>query len=234
MEVQELRPGVWRWTLPHPEWTPEAAARDGWGKIVSSFFLRTGGSLLLVDPLAPPPDSLEHERFWSALDRDVEDHGAPPHVLLTVFWHARSTQEVATRYAGTSVWVHEAAAREFGERVAFTHTFALADALPGGARAIDAHRRGEVLFWVPEHRALVAGDVLLGTAEGGVRVCPDSWLPPGVDPAAFRTSLRPLLELPVDLVLLAHGDPVFEHGRQALAAAFADEGLARHSPPSAR
>ncbi|MDQ4082037.1 MAG: MBL fold metallo-hydrolase [Actinomycetota bacterium] len=234
MQVQELRPGVWRWTLPHPEWTPEDAADDGWDRVVSSFFLRAGGALLLVDPLAPPPDSPEHERFWRALDRDVEGHGSPPHVLLTVFWHARSTEEVATRYAGTSVWVHERAAREFGERIAFSHTFALDDDLPGGVRAIDAHRRGEVLLWVPEHRALVAGDVLLGTTEGSVRVCPDSWLPPDLGPAAFRAALRPLLELPVDLVLLAHGEPVLVNAREALAAALTDGDLARHSPPSAR
>lgn len=33
----------------------------------------------------------------------------------------------------------------------------------------------ETILWIAEHGALVFGDVVLG-ADGGVRVCPESWL----------------------------------------------------------
>jgi hypothetical protein len=35
----------------------------------------------------------------------------------------------------------------------------------------------------------------------------------------LREALRPLLDLPVELVLVSHGEPVLEHGRAAIAAA---------------
>ena len=76
--------------------------------------------------------------------------------------------------------------------------------------------------WIPAHRALVAGDVLLGTGAGGIRVCPDSWLVPGVTGSMLRDALQPLLDLPVERSwLVAHGEPVLGGGRDALAAALA-------------
>lgn len=220
MQVQELKSGLWHWALPHPDWTPEEAENGGWGEIVASYSLETPGGLVLVDPLAPEPGSPEHERFWGALDRDVERAG-PPAVLLTVFWHARSAGSILERYRDASVWVHEPAAAAVRERVAFTNTFRIGDPLPGGLEALDARRSGEVLLWSPEHRALVAGDVLLGAPDGGVRLCPPSWLPEDVEPEEFRSSLQPLLELPIELVLLTHGEPVLAGGREAVARALA-------------
>jgi glyoxylase-like metal-dependent hydrolase (beta-lactamase superfamily II) len=89
---------------------------------------------------------------------------------------------------------------------------------PGGIVALPTARRSEVVFWLPVHRALVTGDVILGADGGGLRLCPESWLPAGVDHARLRDSLRPLLELPVDRVLVSHGEPVLSDGRAALAA----------------
>src|SRR3712207_7332660 len=48
---------------------------------------------VLVDPLVPADEA---ERFWRALDRDVEQHGAP-NVLITVSWHTRSAREIHER-----------------------------------------------------------------------------------------------------------------------------------------
>ena len=186
---------------------------------MSSHLLAAPDALVLFDPLVPEEGTPEGERFWSELDGDVERTGHPPSVLITDFWHVSSAGEVRRRYTGTTVWSHGPAARLIGERVAFTHTFEVGDPLPGGVQAFAVQRRGEVVFWLPDHRALVAGDVLLGGEGGGVRVCPDSWLPEGVDPGAFRESLRPLLDLPVELVLLAHGEPVLDGARDALARA---------------
>jgi glyoxylase-like metal-dependent hydrolase (beta-lactamase superfamily II) len=77
------------------------------------------------------------------------------------------------------------------------------------------------VFWIDEHRALVPGDVLLGAADGGVRRCPDSWLPEGTTGEDLRRSLRPLLDLPIELVLVSHGRPVLANGRDVLAAGLA-------------
>ena len=207
MEIEQLRPRLWRWTATHPDWTPEEGGPDGWQPEVSSHALVEEDALVLIDPLVPADDE---ERFWEALDSDVEHHG-PPQILLTGYWHARSSQTILDRYPGARVSVPEAAAEMARERVEFTNTFTSEDALPGGVEAKETDYTTEVLLWIPSQRALAAGDVLLGTPGGGVRVCPDSWLAQGVSPAELRDQLRVLLlDLPIELVLLAHGVPVRE------------------------
>ena len=221
MDVRELRPGLWRWTAPHPDWTPEQGGPDGWEREVGCVSCESAGALVLIDPLAPAEGTEDAERFWRALDRDVERMGAAPDVLLTIFWHARSAQAIADRYGGARVWAHAPAADEARKRVGVTDTFDAGDPLPGGVEALDAHRAWEIFFWLPEHRALVAGDALLGAPGGGVRI-PEAWLA-DIAPDDYRRSLQPLLELPVELILVAHGEPVLENGREALARALATE-----------
>jgi hypothetical protein len=216
MEIEQIRPRLWRWTATHPDWSPEEGGPDGWQPEVSCHALVEEDALVLIDPLVPPDDE---ERFWHALDGDVEHHG-PPQILLTGYWHARSARTIFDRYAGARVWVPEVAAEKSRERVEFTDSFTSEDRLPGGVEAKETDYTTEVLLWIPSHRALAAGDVLLGTPGGGVRVCPDSWLAEGVSPAKLRDQLRALLlDLPIELVLLAHGEPLRENARAALESA---------------
>lgn len=212
MEIEQIRPNLWRWTARHPDWTLEEGGPGGWDPEVACFALVGDDALVLIDPLVPAGDE---ERFWAALDDDVRHHG-PPHIVLTVYWHARSAQTISNRYAGARVWAPAAAAAEARERVELTDMFGGSDALPGGIEAKTTVYRAEALLWIPAHRALAAGDVLLGTPGGGVRVCPDSWLAESVTPAQLRDGLRPLLDLPIELLLLAHGEPVREHAHAAL------------------
>jgi hypothetical protein len=80
-------------------------------------------------------------------------------------------------------------------------------------------RAAEVVYLIPQHAALVPGDVLIGDGEGGVRLCPESWLPEKKSRADLAESLRPLLDLPVERILVSHGEPVLSDGRSALARA---------------
>jgi hypothetical protein len=211
MDVRELRPRLWYWTARHPDWTPDQGGDDGWEPDVGcySYVSPDGATLVLLDPLAPG-NGEDEERFWRALDRDVESHG-PPHVLLTIFWHARSAATILDRYDGARVWVHEPALEEVRKRSTVTDTFVPGDALPAGLEAHDAGVNKEVAYRIPEYAALVTGDVLIAPPGGPVRV----W--EGGDDA--RRGLRPVLERPVELVLLTHGEPVLEGGREALATA---------------
>ena len=214
MDVLEIAPGFWRWTALHPDWTPDEGGPEGWEQEVGCVYYEAPDAVVLIDPLVPREDE---ERFFAALDRDVERAGRPVAVLLTVFWHRRSAREIVERYDGASLWAHELAVERIGEQV--TNPFAVGDPLPGGVEAFGTDRRDEVLYWIPEHGALVSGDVLLGADDGGVRLCPDSWLPEEVRGPAFRQSLRYLLDLPVQRVLVSHGRPVLADGYTALAQA---------------
>ena len=206
MEVVRIAPGLWRWTGYHPKWK----------KDVGCVYCETRDGVVLIDPLVPKEDT---ERFWGALDSDVERAGAVVHVLITVFWHTRSAGEIADRYTAR-VWaptMSRAAVERRGGAV--TDPFRPGDPLPGGIQAFPTARTSEVVFWIPEHGALVPGDVLLGDRPGGIRMCPSSWLPEHVGHAELAASLRPLLDLPVEGVLVSHGEPLLEDAAATLAAA---------------
>ena len=200
MEVQELRPGLWRWTASHPEWDHA----EQWGPEVGSVYAELADSLVVVDPLVPDD---EEERFWSALDRDLERLDLPVHVLLTVHWHERSVATVLDRYKAT-LWRPEAK----GE-------------LPAGVQAeiVTGSDWVEALFFLEPHRGLISGDLLIGT-NGGIEL-PVRWFPKGEQEWAEK-QLKPelrerLAELPVELVVVSHGDPVLENGADALRRALA-------------
>jgi glyoxylase-like metal-dependent hydrolase (beta-lactamase superfamily II) len=184
MRVQEIATGLWRWTGLHPAWTPGEGGPDGWEQEVGSYYYEAPEAIVLFDPLVPMED---RDRFFEALDRDVERVGRPVRVLLTVDDHRRSSAELAERFdaeIGSPVAGVEVAAEPVDERV----------------------------YWIPEHAALVFGDVLLGR-DGGLRV-PEPWL--GERFGEGLRLLRPLLELPVERVLVTHGEPVLVDGLAAL------------------
>jgi glyoxylase-like metal-dependent hydrolase (beta-lactamase superfamily II) len=120
-------------------------------------------------------------------------------VLTTIGWHRRSRDAIAERYGAT--------------------TSRARASLPLGVEAIPIRGAGETMFWLPGHRALVPGDRILGGERGDLRLCPDSWLrylPSKITQAQLAELLRPLLDLPIELVLVSHGNPVLRRGRAAL------------------
>jgi glyoxylase-like metal-dependent hydrolase (beta-lactamase superfamily II) len=158
---------------------------------------------VLLDPLEPPPDV----------------RGAD-HVLVTVYWHGRSTEEVGAK----RVWASARSARPLRNRsIDVTDVFRAGDELPGGIQAFQTPRAAEVVYWLPEQRALAVGDVLLGAGakprptDDPLRLCPERWLGKGTHDD-LRASLGPLLDLPVERVLVSHGRPLLSDGREALAA----------------
>ena len=69
--MHELRPGIWHWQAPHPDWTPE----ERWPQAASSHAIDDGARLILIDPLTVPNEILE-----LATDRE-------PLIVLTAPWH---------------------------------------------------------------------------------------------------------------------------------------------------
>jgi hypothetical protein len=193
MEVQQIAPGLWRWTGLHPDWTPEQGGPEGWEQAVGCVYFEAPEAIVLIDPLVPPEDT---DRFLAALDRDVDQARKPVVVLVTVAWHLRSAEEVAERYGGMFAPA-ELPAGVAGHRVPG----------PGG--------EPETIYWLPDRATLVPGDLLLVAPGGDVRLCPASWLPEGTITEVVA-SLHPLLDWPVERVLVSHGEPVLERGREAL------------------
>lgn len=202
MDVERIENGLWRWTGFHEEW------KEG----VGCLYVESADAVCLVDPLVPPED---RDRFLNALDRDVERLALPVHVLLTVYWHTRSARELAPRY-DAEVWAPSRARAAVERRAGRARPFRPGDPLPAGIEARPTARGNEVVLFLPEYRALVVGDVLLGGGDGELGLCPESWLPRSVGHGELRASLRPLLELPVERVLVSHGRPILSDGSAAL------------------
>jgi hypothetical protein len=69
--VEEIRPGLWTWTAPHPEWHEQP--------LVRSCTAEREGVLVLIDPMLPPAALVA---------------GRELRVALTCPWHARSAPEL--------------------------------------------------------------------------------------------------------------------------------------------
>ena len=187
----EIAPGLRRWSARHEEWEED----------VGSLALETDDGLVLIDPIEPP--------------RELRN---PDHVLLTVFWHGRSTRDLRAR----RVWAQSRSAQPLRNRgVQVTDSFRAGDELPAGIRAFDTARVNEVVYWLPAQKALAVGDVLLGAGakpratDDPLRLCPERWLGKATHDD-LRAKLRPLLELPVQRVLVSHGEPVLRNAKRAL------------------
>lgn len=201
-ELRRIRPGLWRWTAGHPAWVPGAKpdSPSDWPRDVGCILLDATDATVLIDPLLPADD----QGFLARLDRHVEERGLPVSILTTIKWHRRSRDELESRYGA--------------------RTSRAKEELPAGVEAKPIRGAGETMFWLVEHRALVPGDRVMGVCDRGLRLCPESWL--GYLPRDSRPSLsqvadriRPLLDLPIEMVLVSHGEPVMHGGREALARA---------------
>jgi hypothetical protein len=212
--LDEITDGIWRWTARHPEWHPP----HPWAQEVASFAVESGPHLVLVDPLVPS----EAEPFWAALDRLVERSGARRlAVLITIHYHVRSAEPVFRRYRErlpVSVHGHRSVGELLGPGVPLEPIEPGAP-LPAGARAfpIGRPRRRETPIHLPGARALAFGDAVVGV-DGELRVWEDlgertrAWYE-----ERFLPTLRPLLELDVDHVLVTHGPPAVGDGARRLA-----------------
>jgi glyoxylase-like metal-dependent hydrolase (beta-lactamase superfamily II) len=201
---EELRPGLLTWTAHHEEW----------GQEVRSFAIVEDERLILVDPLLI--DRRRQELAAMRGERRLE-------VLVTIHYHVRSAATLRESHPlDTTVWAFEGDRGRIAERTPVDRTFAIGEELPGGLVALGPLPREEVVFWDAARAALFVGDVLLGDgAEGeGFELCPEPWLD-GAGLDTLRRALEPARELPVEMILTAHGTPVLSEGRRALDQALA-------------
>jgi glyoxylase-like metal-dependent hydrolase (beta-lactamase superfamily II) len=209
--VRELQTGLWHWESRHPDWTPD----EPWRPEVSSYAIDDGERLLLFDPLAVPSE-LE-ERF---ADRQ-------PVVVLTAPWHERDARRLVERF-GALVFAPPAdSQQDLMQKYGITaeqaaggspdlawlragsgaeaHWIAAGERLPLGIVAFAGREHNDLVLWVESRRAVVVGDTLADFGRGFEM--PVEWLREGVTRESVAEGLRPLLELPVELVLPAHGAP---------------------------
>jgi glyoxylase-like metal-dependent hydrolase (beta-lactamase superfamily II) len=220
--MREVEKGVWHWEAPHPDWagpenealrqrlaatagTPNEAARG----VVSSYAIGDDERLLVFDPLAVPS-----EIGGLAAGREAA-------VVLTCPWHERDTRSLVERL---DVPVFTPQPDEGTPDVAWllggdrsdAHLYTAGERLPVGVEALPGRLPNDVVLWVESRSAVIAGDTLVDFGQG--LEIPVEWLPAGLTREQVAEGLRPLLELPVEVVLATHGGPT---GKTALERALA-------------
>ena len=149
-----------------------------------------------------------------------------PVVVLTAPWHERDTQSLVERL-NAPVFVpppdsEDDLMQKYGvtrEQAAGgspdvawlladgtfeAHLFSAGDRLLG-AEVFPGREHNDVVLWIEEQRAVIAGDSLVDFGRG--LEIPAEWLREGVTREQIAAGLRPLLELPVEVVLASHGGP---------------------------
>jgi glyoxylase-like metal-dependent hydrolase (beta-lactamase superfamily II) len=208
--VRELLNGLWHWEARHPDWAPSEA----WQPEVSSYAIDDGEHLLIFDPLAVP-----NEIAALAVSRK-------PVVVLTAPWHERDTRSLVKRL-GVPVFspppdTQEDLMRKFdatAEQAAGgspdiawlladgggeAHLYAAGDRLPLGIEAFPGREHNDLVLWIESVGAVISGDTLVDFGQG-LQIA--DWLREAVTREQVAEGLRPLLALPVELVLPTHGAP---------------------------
>jgi glyoxylase-like metal-dependent hydrolase (beta-lactamase superfamily II) len=194
--VRELQRGLWWWEAVHPEWTAEDdAAGHDWGPEVFSYAIDDGERLLLFDPTTPPGpvDELTASRETA--------------IVLTCPWHARDALKLVERF-GAALYAPPPDPKDPSPLPA--QIFAAGDRLPVGVEAYPGMEPNDLVLWIQSRGALVVGDTLIDRGRG--LEFPRDWASRGVPPERILETLRPLLELPVELVLSTHGAPTDRAG----------------------
>lgn len=188
--MQQLTEGLYRWTARHPAWKPSKEPGD-----VDDWPEEVGSVAYRAERALVLIDPLVPQEDF--LDELVEEHDLPVSILQTIRWHSRSIDALERRYA-------DRLAPEPGPGV---EPMPIAGAI-------------ETMVWLPAIRTLVPGDRLIGDGSGGLRTCPDSWMTSlKLDQAGLGEALRPLLDLPIEAVVVSHGEPVMSNGRRLIARA---------------
>ena len=209
--MRELRPGLWHWQAPHPDWRDT----EPWDANVSSYAIDDGERLLLFDPLDVPDELVER-----AAGRETA-------IVLTAPWHERDAESLVERLGAPVYTPLPDSAQFLMETYGLTaeqagdgspdvvwllregkgeaRPYSAGERLPFGADVFHGHKTNDTVLWVESHGAVISGDTLVDFCQG--LEINERWLPPGVTREEVAAGLRPLLELPVEHVLATHGGP---------------------------
>jgi glyoxylase-like metal-dependent hydrolase (beta-lactamase superfamily II) len=192
--MREFLPGILTWA-----WRSERHGYDFNGALV----LHDAGNLC-IDPVEPPD---------GVLDRLAKQGVA--RIVLTNRNHVRATARVRER-TGARVAIHPADAEYARAQGATLDAELSVGEAIGAFRVVGVPGKspGEVALHDAARRLLVVGDALIGNPPGRLSLLSERVMD---DPARLRASVRRLLELDFDALLVGDGVPIRTGARERLA-----------------
>ena len=166
------------------------------------FILHAGGNLC-IDPVEPAEEELN----------EIARHGVA-RILLTNRNHSRAANKVRAR-TGARTAIHPADAPH-----ARSQSAELDDELRIGEKigpltvvGVPGKSPGEVALHWPERKILIVGDAVVGDPPGRCKLLPEKVID---DSARLRESVRELLSLDFDTLLVGDGAPILQGAKERL------------------
>lgn len=191
--MKEVLPGIFTWP-----WFSEPHGYNFNGHLV----LHAEGNLC-IDPVEPNGEDLD----------ELSRHGVS-RILLTNRNHSRAANKVRAR-TGARTAIHPADAPHARSQGA-----ELDDELRSGENVgplvvigVPGKSLGEVALHWPERRILIVGDAVIGNPPGRCGLLPDKVVD---DPPRLRSSVRELLALEFDTLLVGDGEPILVDAKERL------------------
>lgn len=146
--------------------------------------------------------------------KKLEALGEPIGILLTNAYHNRDADWFRKQYE-IQVYAHEKAKADCETNI----DILLMDGerLPGGVKAVHlpGSSDGEMAYYAKTGGGIVLmGDTLVNQGDKGLTLLPDAYLE---DKKQILKSLQKLLELDFKIATFAHGDPIVQDAKKAIA-----------------
>jgi glyoxylase-like metal-dependent hydrolase (beta-lactamase superfamily II) len=192
--VRELLPGIFVW--------PRLSERHGYD-FNGALVLHEDGNLC-IDPVEPPDEVLER----------LGKEGVA-RILLTNRNHARAANRVRERTGATTA-IHPADAEYArGQGAIIDAELSIGEQVgPFRVVGVPGKSPGEVALHDPRRRLLVVGDAVIGNPPGRLSLLGERVMD---DPAQLRASVRRLLELDFDAMLVGDGASIASGAHARLA-----------------
>jgi glyoxylase-like metal-dependent hydrolase (beta-lactamase superfamily II) len=191
--MREILTGIFSWpwfSQPH-------------GYNFNGHFIEHTDGNLCIDPVEPNEEVLE----------EMVSHGVA-RILLTNRNHSRAANKVRER-TGSRTAIHAADAPHARKEGA-----ELDDELKPGDKVgpflvvgVPGKSPGEIALHWPERKILLVGDAVVGDPPGRCKLLPEKVMD---DPARLRESVRGLLVLDFDTLLVGDGEPILQFAKQRL------------------
>ena len=191
--MREILTGIFTWP-----WFSEPHGYNFNGHLI----LDASGNLC-IDPVEPTAADLE----------EIARLGVS-RILLTNRNHSRAANKVRAR-TGARTAIHPLdAPHARKEGAELDDELSLGDQVgPFVVVPVPGKSPGEVALHWPERKILIVGDAVVGDPPGRCKLLPEKVMD---DPARLRESVRSLLALDFDTLLLGDGEPILEKAKAQL------------------
>ncbi len=169
----------------------------------NGYLIRDPGGNICVDPVEPTEDDL-----------NAIVHEGVMNIILTNRNHSRASNRVRAR-TGAQTLIHAEDADHAGSQDTELDGELIIGSLIGPLEVVSAAGKspGEVaLFW-RDRGMLIVGDAIIGSPRGQCGLLPERVMD---DPALLRSSVRKLLDIDFDILLVGDGESILKNAKTRL------------------